>query len=357
MSNFKEYKGRFAFHPGYYINEAVEASHLTQEDFAKRLDTTPKNLSILIRGEQRLSADMAFKLSRLMGTSVAYWLNLQTAYDSVIAEIKMEEEENREKEVFKYLDYGFFVKNYNLPSLPRRIHEQITQLRKFLGVSTLTVFCKRDMAVSFRSSTGSICEANIVKANVMVQIAVNEVLKGELPKYNKKNLEKASVYALNLTSDHDNFYLKIKKAFKEAGILLVVLPNIPGSKINGATKRVGDSILLMISDRRFYSDTFWFTLFHEIGHIINGDFGISFDEDSGIQEEKADKYAQDCLIPPLSYKNFVAKNHFDLESIRRFGKEINRDSSIVLGRLQHDKYVCFDDTSMQKLRYKYKLVD
>lgn len=33
-----------AFHPGYYIKEIVEESRLTQEDFAKRLDTTPKIL-------------------------------------------------------------------------------------------------------------------------------------------------------------------------------------------------------------------------------------------------------------------------------------------------------------------------
>ena len=52
MSNYIEYKDTIAFHPGYYIKEIVDESGLTQEDFAKRLDTTPKNLSLLIRGEQ-----------------------------------------------------------------------------------------------------------------------------------------------------------------------------------------------------------------------------------------------------------------------------------------------------------------
>ena len=59
MSNCIEYKDSTAFHPGYYIQEIVEESGLTQADFAKRLDTTPKNLRKLIRGEQRLSVDMA----------------------------------------------------------------------------------------------------------------------------------------------------------------------------------------------------------------------------------------------------------------------------------------------------------
>ena len=92
MSNYIEYNDKIAFHPGYYIKEIVEESGLTQEDFAKRLDTTPKNLSLLIRGEQSLSIDIAMKLSRLIGTSVNYWLNLQNAYDALIAEFKSREE-------------------------------------------------------------------------------------------------------------------------------------------------------------------------------------------------------------------------------------------------------------------------
>lgn len=81
MSNYIEYKDKVAFHPGYYIKELVEESGLTQEDFAKRLYTTPKNLSILVRGEQSLSIDIAMKLSRISGTTISYWLNLQKAYD------------------------------------------------------------------------------------------------------------------------------------------------------------------------------------------------------------------------------------------------------------------------------------
>ena len=86
MSNYIEHNDRVAFHPGYYIREIIEESGLTQEDFAKRLNTTPKNLSILIRGEQSLSIEVATKLSRMLGTSIAYWLNLQQAYDTLVTE-------------------------------------------------------------------------------------------------------------------------------------------------------------------------------------------------------------------------------------------------------------------------------
>ena len=355
MSNYIEYNDKIAFHPGYYIKEIVEESNLTQEDFAKRLDTTPKNLSLLIRGEQNLSIDIAMKLSRMLGTSVSYWLNLQKAYDTLIAEFKSKEELKKERLIFKYFDYKYFHDNFNLPNLPRKIDEQIIAVRNFLQVATLSVFQKRDMAVSFRSAQGELKESNIIKANTMVQIATNIALKTEAPKFNKSLFEKAVDYALTLTKNHDTFYICIKDAFQQAGVIFVVLPNIDGSKINGATKKINNNIMLMVNDRRLNSDTFWFTLFHEIGHVMNGDYGISFDAESGEQEKLANKYAEDMLIPADKYQLFISKNKFDKQSICKFADEIDRDPGIILGRLLNDGIVNYTDLSLSSLRHKYKV--
>lgn len=355
MNNYIEYNDMMAFHPGYYIKEIVDESGLTQEDFAKRLDTTPKNLSLLIRGGQSLSIDIAMKLSRMMGTSVSYWLNLQNEYDALLAEFKSEEELEKERKVFAYFDYKFFRDNYGLPDLPRKKNEQIKEVRKFLNVATLTVLSRKDMAVSFRNQAEGLTEANTVKANAMVQIAVNEAIKTVAPKFNKKKFEEAAKYALTLTRNHEEFYPLLRKAFLEAGVIFIILPNIAGSKTNGATKKVGEHIMLMVNDRRLNADSFWFTLFHEIGHIINGDYGISFEKEIGAKEGAADKFAADSLIPREQYQEFIACGRFDLQSIRCFADAINRDPGIVLGRLQNDKKVDFNDWRMKPLRHKYKI--
>ena len=224
-----------------------------------------------------------------------------------------------------------------------------------MNVATLTVFKKEDMAVSFRSDTGELSETNIVKANIMVQIATNIALKTEAPKFNKALFEEAVQYALTLTREHGTFYPLIKEAFRKAGVIFVILPNISGSRINGATKKVGNSIMLMVNDRRLYSDTFWFTLFHEIGHIMNGDYGISFESECGEQEEIADKYAEDMLIPYEQYKRFVEEGRFDIKSIEAFASAIDRDPGIVLGRLLNDKKVSYEDRMLAALRHKYKV--
>ncbi len=356
MSNYIEFDNKIVFHPGYYIKELIDDSGLTQEDFAKRLDTTPKNLSLLVRGEQSLSKDIAMKLSRLLGTSIGYWLNLQKAYDTLMAEYASYQELIEERKVFDYFDYKCFRDKYGLKDCPRDKNEQIRCTREFLKVSTLRVLTKVDMAANFRSSSSEMSESNIVKANAMVQIATNRALKVDAPKFDKMRLEKVVDYALTQTTNHDGFYQDLRDKLLEAGVVFEVLPNIEGSNTNGMTKKLGKYIVLMVNDRRLYSDSFWFTLFHEIGHIMNGDLGISFDKEKGEIEEKADKYAQDKLIPSNEYEDFIKKRKFSVDSIKQFSRQINRDPGIVLGRLQNDGLVGYKDVALNSLRKKYKII-
>lgn len=94
-----EFNDKIAFHPGYYIKEIIDDSGVTQEDFAKRLGTTPKNISVLICGEQSLSLDIAMKLARMVGNSTEFWLNLQVAYDTLMTEYKSLQKLEKEKKI------------------------------------------------------------------------------------------------------------------------------------------------------------------------------------------------------------------------------------------------------------------
>ena len=355
MSNYFEYKDKIAFHPGYYIKEIIEESGLTQEDLAKRLDTTPKNLSLLIRGEQSLSVDIATKLSRMLGTSIKYWLNLQNAYDSLIAEFKSSEELEEERKIFKYIDYTYLRNNYGLPDLSRKIDKQIIETRRALGVSSLTVLKKCDVAANFRSSSGELQEANRVRANTMVQLAINQALKVDAPRFDIHKFEVAAEKALTFTKRHEDFYPLIRELFYEAGVIFKIMPNMKGSKINGATKKLGNNVLLMVNDRGTYADSFWFTLFHEIGHIMAGDYGTSMEGDKGDREDAANEYARDKLIPPDEFKKFYHPGIFTRVEIIDFANHINRDPGIVVGRLFREKED-YTNAELNSLRSKYKVV-
>jgi HTH-type transcriptional regulator/antitoxin HigA len=357
MSNYIEYKNSLAFHPGYYIQEIIEESGLTQADFAYRLGTTPKNLSLLIRGEQSLSVDMAMKLSKMVGTSIQYWLNLQIAYDAVLAQIASDENLKSEIAVLKMLGYNYFRDNFGLPHLPRMLAEQVAQVRAFLNVASLTVLTKPSTTVSFRSSIGSMSDSGVARANAMVQIAINKALKTSAPPFDKQQFEDAIEFALTQTCNHDGFFPLIRDRFLEAGVVLVVLPNLSGSKTNGASKRIGKSVMMLVNDRRHYADSFWFTLLHEAGHVISGDFGISFESGKGETERIADEYAENKLIAPDLYDAFIKANRgrFTEAAIRDFARDINRDPGIILGRLENDGYVDRRN-ALQSLRQRYRIL-
>ncbi|MBQ9240158.1 MAG: HigA family addiction module antidote protein [Duodenibacillus sp.] len=353
MSNVVEFEDKIAFHPGYYIKETIEAAGLTQEDFAKRLGTTPKNLSILVRGEQNLSIDIAVRLASMLGTSIDFWLNLQKRYEQKVAEIMSAQELSKEREIFKLIDYGYFRKFFGLPDLPRKVDEQIKAVREFLSVASLTVLDSRDFSCSFRSEGKELSRSNVVNANVMVQIAINKALARKVPKYDKGKFEKAVDFALTQTMDHRGFLSSVEKAFESAGVVLVSLPNIQNSKINGATKRLRGKVLVMVNDRRHYWDTFWFTLMHEVGHVLQGDFGISSEN----EEDAADRYARSKLVPDRQYQEFLSRNHaLTVEGVQEFAMEIGRDPGIVLGRLLKDGVISYANRKMcERLRRNYEV--
>ena len=355
MSNYIEYNDKIAFHPGYYLKEIVEASGLTQADFARRMDTTPKNLSILLKGEQAISLDMAMKLSRMLGTSVEYWLNLQKNYEMLVAEFKLQEELQKEKEIFKFIDYSYFCKYFGMPELPRKTELQIEKVRSFLGIATLKVLQEKNLSVNFRSYSEKLSLSNIINSNIMVQIAINIAVKTTGPIYNKKKFEQVIQKILSFTCQQDNLVELLQKEFLQAGVIFVALPNLKNSGINGATKKIGNNVMLMVNDRRGYADTFWFSLYHEIGHIMNGDYQITFKEKNEV-ENNADSYAENMLVPEIEFKRFIGENKFDENSIRSFAEKIDRDPGIVLGRLQKEKKVAFNNQELSKaLRRKFVL--
>lgn len=61
------------------------------------------------------------KLSRMLGTSVNYWLNLQKTYDSLIANFQSDEELVHERSVFEYIDYSYFRIHFGLPDFMKLV--------------------------------------------------------------------------------------------------------------------------------------------------------------------------------------------------------------------------------------------
>ena len=111
------------------------------------------------------------------------------------------------------------------------------------------------------------------------------------------------------------------------------------------------SVTLAINDRFKKEDAFWFTLFHEIKHVLQRSYNrtyVSVDEDDAVMDEQdienekdADKFAIDILIPADKYADLLADGDFSNRAIRRFSALTGIDEGITAGRLAKEGHVDF----------------
>lgn len=357
MSNELIYKNLIAFHPGSYVEEILEDLNITQKEFAQRLNMTEKSLSKLINGEDNLSKESSYKLSKLTGISINTWMNLQNEYDKKILEINDQRLED-EKKVCHQIDFKYFKDHGFVKNERFSLEERIRKLRSILNVADLTYLSKLNMEASYRN-TREFNEKSIINSNVMLEIASNIARNKCNTKLNKENLRNFLPEIRKMTNqDPIQFFPKLKDGLFECGIVLVALPNLKNATINGATKRFKNgSIMLLISDRNKSSDIFWFSIMHEISHILDSDFYSDYtDEYSYIEKElKADEFARDFFIGINDYENFINSKVFSRNEIVKFSNNMGIHPSILLGRLQKDKIVPYNRFYDLKNQYLVKV--
>lgn len=360
-NNIIEYSDIMAFHPGYYVAEIVDDMGITQEEFAIRLGTTPKTLSKLINGQVNLSNDIAKKLSSMLGSSVNFWLNLQKAYEEKIIEIEQKKDLDEQVEIARMIDYSYFIKVANLPAT-RSIYEKVANLCRYFVISNLKILLQQpDFLVNYRTSIKTTNDKNIVNARAWLQTSLNYANDIATQPFNADKLKSylQEIRSMTLQEPYD-FLPKLRTIFAECGIAFVFLPHLKNSGINGAVKWISKQrVVLAMNDRRNYADTFWFSLFHEIKHVLQQKINTvflssTFEEKQDIDERleiEADEFARNYLIPANNYKQFAPNQYTSDEEIIEFAKSIEINPGIVAGRLQYEGIIPQYRCASLKKRY------
>lgn len=343
-NNLISYEELIAFHPGSYIEDIIDELNITQDEFAKRMGVSSKTISKIVNGKANITEILAEKLSRFTGISYNSWMNLQLSYNRKVIEIKNRISLDEEKKIVNEIEFNYFKKDLAIiEDKTYKIDEKIEFLRRFLNISSLSYLKDFNSNVSYRNNkfSSDINEKSIIKSNVMLEIAINEARKKADKSLDINKLKSKLNDLKSLINSNDKVYEKLEEILLECGIILVTLPYFKGSNLNGAVYKFNNgSVLLLITDKQKRLDIFWFTLLHEIGHIINKDFNSNLDKNKyDYNENKADKFAQDFLINPISYKKFVENHEFDRESLENFAKDNFITSDIVVGRLKNDGYI------------------
>ncbi len=360
-----EYEELIAFHPGYYVKEIIEDMGITQSEFAQRLNTTDKTLCKLVNAEISLSDDLAQKLAQMMGTSVKVWLDLQTSYTEKILEIKKRKALDEEKRYLKILDYSYF-RRLHVVKDTRNSAERIAELQKFFKVSSLSVLGEKDFLVACKTAVQDVTEKNIVSSNAWIQTALNGAEKMVCKPFNKKRLQSYLPEIRTMTlQDPSVFFPRLCAIFQECGVAFILLPHLKNSGVNGAVKWINpEKVLLAINNRRLYADVFWFSLFHEIRHILQQKIKetfISSDKTACIScadkelEADADRFAGDYLIARGEYERFIGNKTWNENNVRIFAQQVGIHPGVVVGRLQHDGHLDYNQLINLKEKYEVRV--
>ena len=159
----------------------------------------------------------------------------------------------------------------------------------------------------------------------------------------------------------EDFIPRLQNIFAECGVAFVLLPHLKNSGINGVVKWVSPNrVVLAMNDRRAYADTFWFSLFHEIKHVLQQKTKTVFlnagskemQEIDAKLEMEADEFAQNYLIPAKDFRRFSPTKYTTDAQIIQFAKSIGIHPGVVAGRLQHDGIIAANRCASLKQKYK-----
>lgn len=347
-------------HPGETIADLLEDRGITQAELATRTGVTPAYVSNVIAGKKDISANFALALEYALDVPKSFWLNLQANYDAELLEINKEQTISEEErtvreqlaEVVKYLR-----QRGKMPTGERK-DASIISLRKALGMSDISRLGELVPSGAFRMSSSQHVNPYVLGAWIrLCQIEGDKrTVEAQYDSSKVDNLI-AEIKKIMLDSKA-NIQVDLRNVMKKYGIDFSVVKNFRGAPVQGYLSQKNDGTYQMaLTIRGSYADIFWFSLFHEIGHLVNGDVGKNAkfldDGSDDTKERNADTFASNKLIDQNDYAMFVEENNFTIESIKRFAASQNVMPYIVIGRLQKEKHLRYDQYSSYKLRYKW----
>jgi Zn-dependent peptidase ImmA (M78 family) len=115
-----------------------------------------------------------------------------------------------------------------------------------------------------------------------------------------------------------------------------------------------EKAIIQLSFRHLSDDHFWFSFFHEIGHLLLHGAQKTHLEDAGTddgdEEIEANEFAAEVLVPASARARMLALGE-DTRSIVRFATQVGTAPGIVVGQMQH--YGVIKRGRMNSLKKRY----
>jgi HTH-type transcriptional regulator/antitoxin HigA len=349
---------RYLVHPGEILLETLEGFHMTQTELSLRIDVAKETINDIIRGRDNLSTDMALKLSMVFGTSMGFWVNLQSSY--TVAKTMAAEKEKAEAEAGQFAIkevYGALA-GHRYVSSASEDSTKIQNLWRFFGVSELANIPKVQEVAFLRkpSSTGSgLALAAWLRCGELDARMV------EAAPFDKEELTKAIEALRPLMARRGDFKVADAAApLAKAGVVLVKTFAFKGLGVLASARWLSPTrALIQLTERETYADQAWFSLFHELGHLLKHGKKEKFVEFAAAgdrtKEAEADAFANDLLIPRAAWRQLGGRPyHHTTAELQAFAKKIGVAPGLVAGRYERESGGRYP--AVTKLRRKVRIV-
>jgi HTH-type transcriptional regulator / antitoxin HigA len=353
--------------PGDFLKQEMKKRGWTQGVMARVIGRTAATISGIIQGRRSITIQTAQELAAAFGTSPSLWLarelDFQLAQEGrPIGEI---EEIQKLAKLFEYapvkeMERRGWIKEADSAHLIE------AELRKFFEKDSLGDESIVNVAARQSSSDSQLSAAQKAWCVQAKRIA-REV---HVAPYNRKDLKRAMGDIRQFAVSPEGAR-HVPRFLAENGVRLVVVENLPGTRMDGAALWIDGSPVIALSLRFDRIDWFWHTLLHEIGHILNcdvgeeahdiefggaGNTGATIDPE---KERKADSFAAGSLIPSNDLDSFIqrVRPRYSKARVNQFANRIKIHPGVIIGQLQFRGEIQFSANREMLVKVRQIVVD
>ncbi len=361
--NINEYLPDSVSSPGETLLEVLEEREMTQAELSSRTGLARKTINEIIKGKNALTPETALQLERVFNISARFWNNLEQNYREYLAYANEQAELANCVEWVKKFPLSEMVRKKYLGVLPKDPIVKVRTLLQFFGVSSVEQWRETYSKPQFAYRRSKAFEAKPEPLSAWLRMGEIESQKMNLRAFDKQRFEIALLSIRDLTNEPPaRFVTQIQKLCAEAGVAVVFVPELRNSTASGATRWLSPKhACIQLSLRYKTNDHLWFTFFHEAAHILKHGkkevfLEVASGSPEGEKEMEANSWAGDFLIPRAAYSQFASagKRRYTKTEIRHFAASVGIAPGIVVGRLQHDKYLDFKYCNDLKEKYRWE---
>lgn len=299
---------------GSVLKDFLEFENINIKEFASRIDTTPKNLIDIIKGNIEISQNMIYNISFVTGIPVSYIESVENNFklDKRIDDY-LEEEKINIREYINRFHYKEFSKEYGVSFTNERNDYSIAKdILKYLRISNPKSLYKENNNIFYKSKNDK-----VELLALWLEKCYRSIKEQDIKEYHKDNINILVSFIQNEAKFNCFNEEKLIKKFNENGIYLVIQDDLKGSKIRGAFRVLNDKPAIYLTKKHKRIADIYFSLLHELAHCKsdfnrakNGSIVSYFDKNNMEDYElSADNKAFNWMVDDKLYNELKNSNN------------------------------------------------